>query len=461
MFQKCSRQKKLVSLVIILLLAGIAYFILRKTANTFNVILISLDTLRQDHVGFYGYHRDTTPNLDKLAKQSIVFQNTFAQSPNTIVSHATMLTSLYPAAHKVNPKSALPDSVKTLAEYFQEAGFNTAGYTTHEAWLNRKMGFAQGFNDFFAISTNAQQLNLIAKNFLKKNGSRNFFLFLHYYDIHSDYHKLPYDTESEFDHKFCKESAGKFSGCFQNVCASQYLAKINREGLTISPEFKEYAKALYDGGIAYTDHHINQLLIYLKKEGLFDNTLIIITSDHGEEFMEHGKMLHDQLFSETTKVPLIIKLPHSNVHKRIHEFSGIIDIMPTILDIAGIPCRNGSGRSLLPLIRGRKIKDQTVYATLYGSENEDQTAYFLRNPKYGFHLYHNQTLQQLFDLVQDPSETEDISHRERFFANMFKKRIIAHYKKQQQYREHHRLKNRKIQPTKKDIEKLKNLGYID
>ncbi|MCP5102449.1 MAG: sulfatase, partial [bacterium] len=366
--------KRSVALVVLLLIPAGVFFIVRsftgKREADYNVILISLDTLSAGHVGAYGYQRETTPHIDELAKNAVLFENVYAQSPNTAISHATMLTSLHPMVHGTNPEYILGDEFETLAEHFQKSGYKTGGFTTHGAWLDRRMGFAQGFDDFFSDFIRAPEINEYAFKFLKENAGERFFLFVHYYDIHSDYHKLPYETGTDYDRKFCAGYTGDFTGCKNDSCASTFLDKVNSEGWTIPAQDLEYITALYDGGIAYTDHHVNRLFDYLKKLGVFENSLIIITSDHGEEFMEHGKVLHLQIYNEVMRVPLIVKLPGKKEHARITNPLGLIDLMPTILDMAGIRYKNLQGKSFLPVINGKEELDRPVFSTLCGLKPE-------------------------------------------------------------------------------------------
>ena len=160
------------------------------------IILISIDTLRSDHLGTYGYNRATSPNIDNLATESAVFENAYSQSPNTIISHATMLTSLHPIVHGVTPDYKLGPSLTTIAEYFKTAGYKTGGFTTHKDWLCRRMGFGQGFDAFYSEYVNARTVNRQVFEFLEKNADDEFFLFIHYYDVHSDFTDLPYRTST-------------------------------------------------------------------------------------------------------------------------------------------------------------------------------------------------------------------------------------------------------------------------
>ena len=138
---------------------------------------------------------------------------------------------------------------------------------------------------------------------------RPFFLFVHNYDVHSDWRELPYETRTDFDTKFVEEPAGTFRGCRDGACGSVLLSRVADQPDVLSPAELEWVKGLYDGGIAYTDHHLGALLEELERLGAFESSWIVVTSDHGEEFLEHGRMLHSQPYEETAGVPLVVRPP--------------------------------------------------------------------------------------------------------------------------------------------------------
>jgi arylsulfatase A-like enzyme len=165
-----------------------------------NIVLISIDTLRADHLGCYGYSRPTSPNLDEFSANAFVFERAYAQSHNTLVSHATMLTSLNPISHGALPKHPLSDGITTLAEVLRSRGYRTAAVTSHPPWLNQKMGFGQGFDHFVTKDAPAERINRQVLKWLRtqtdrspQSGTAPIFLFIHYYDVHSDWRELPYE----------------------------------------------------------------------------------------------------------------------------------------------------------------------------------------------------------------------------------------------------------------------------
>jgi arylsulfatase A-like enzyme len=309
------------------------------------IILISLDTLRADHLGIYGYHRNTSPYIDAFAKESIVFENALVQSPWTLPSHMSIMTSLYPSSHGVVVRNnRLADEHVTLAELLGEKGYKTAAFADG-AFMKGDYGFKQGFDMYDGDNwIGIARILPKAEKWLEENKANPFFLFIHCYDIHDPYAPPPpYDT---IFHDF--NYTGNFIPSTRNMQAAAW------KGKEVNDDDLRHIKALYDGGIGYTDAKIGEFLSYLQEAGLKENTLIIITSDHGEEFREHGSFLHWKLyFRPNLHVPLMMHIPnYPKKEIRIKELVQSIDILPTILDIAQLPPHpEAQGRSLLSLIK--------------------------------------------------------------------------------------------------------------
>ncbi|MBM3234694.1 sulfatase [Candidatus Poribacteria bacterium] len=341
-----------------------------------NVILISIDSLRADHLGCYGYPKPTSPNIDALANESVVFTNAISTTTWTLPAHISMLTSLYPEVHQViNDGNKLSDKAVVCAEIMKEAGYLTAGFVSGP-YLSSKFGYNQGFDlyDDYTINYSSNEeshrgitspkIHQQVTKWLEQNYRSPFFLFIHYWDVHYDYVPPP-----PFDTMFDPDYTGIITG-----------QDYERNEL-INPQMPErdleHIIALYDGEIAFTDSYIGKLMTYLKKLDIYENTMVILTSDHGDEFFEHGCKGHrNNLFDETLKVPLIIKFPSEKKNPIFaslspHEVSterseqapikpvvlseqvSIVDIGPTFIDYLSItPNSNLDGQSLLPLVAG-------------------------------------------------------------------------------------------------------------
>ncbi len=311
-------------------------------------ILISIDALRADHLGLYGYPRPTSPFLDELAARSTVFDHAFAQVPSTLPSHMSMFTGLYPAEHGVfPPSSVLAPEIRTLPEVLLHAGFRTAGHT-EGGYVQGGYGFARGFGEWsdtpYDDDTNVERTFGRGVAFLKsvRPGER-FFLFLHSYVVHD-----PYWPPEKYRKMFWPgpppPGAGEPSG--------PHFAAVNNGLAEASPEAVAYFKALYDASIRYVDDRLRQLFADLEASGLAADTTVILTADHGEEFLEHGKLVHTQIYPECLHIPLIVVHPAQRAGLRIGRLAQTIDFAPTIYDLAGVTPPPGlSGASLKPLLQ--------------------------------------------------------------------------------------------------------------
>ncbi len=332
---------------------------LRTSFPNWNVLLISIDTLRADHLSCYGYSRATSPQIDTLAKEGVLFLGAHSQAPWTLPSHATMLTSLYPSTHGARFSSQhapildkLDSSYVTLAEMLQASGYKTAGFTS-SFWLSKQWGISQGFDDFqMNPNSNASFLVDAGVHWMASHQSHPFFLFLHFFDVHN------YESPSEFFDRYA--NAG-YDGSLKD---SQMLTSRNAY-TRLSNADLAYMKARYDGAITYVDQQLGRLLEWLRSSGLYDKTLIIITSDHGEEFWEHGGTGHGfTLYEEAISVPLILKPAENRTPQQtIREPVGLIDIPPTILSYLKLPVPPFlEGISFKPLTEGRPVSRLTLFA---------------------------------------------------------------------------------------------------
>ena len=310
--------KKLLCIVLLLGLlgAGIWYTCLRVSRPP-NVMLIMLDTLRADHLGSYGYSRDTTPNLDQFARAGVRYQHAITTVPWTPPSVATMLSGLYARSHMMMPPDGrelaqqqakkLSAEVETLPEILKANGYNTLGISPNP-WISSEFGYDQGFDTFrLHLRADAKLITDKAIGLIKGllEQPKPFFAYVHYFDPHD-----PYTPPAPFDSKFQDRAPGKFN------YNERMLNFINK----------------YDGEISFMDNELGRLFDFLQKRGLYENTLVIVVADHGEQFMEHGDHRHGyKLYNEELNVPLLIRAPGQPAAE-VSELVSTLDIFPTILE---------------------------------------------------------------------------------------------------------------------------------
>jgi len=328
--------------------------IYRKKASPRNVILISLDALRPDHLGCYGYSRPTSPHMDALAKDGVLFERAYTAAPWTLPSHVSILSGLFGISHGIYMgHHRIPPSVVMLPEVLRKNGFFCHA-VTGAGLVSPLYGFWRGFDTYHGAEghmtkeNSAELVFAAAADWLEKNTDKDAFLFLHTYQVHS-----PYASPSPYGTMFTQEHPRHLSFNF---------ADIGRKRAAFMPlpeEERQNIVDLYDGEIRYTDEAlIGSLVARLKKLGLYDRTMIILLSDHGEEFLEKGAWQHGQsLYESALRVPLIIKLFGSRHRgERIRGVSRLVDVMPTVLDELGVTSGPGDldGMTLIPLVEGKE-----------------------------------------------------------------------------------------------------------
>lgn len=350
-----------------------------------NVLLVTIDTLRADHVGAYGYKAAETHNLDALAAQGVRFTEAYTPVPITLPSHATMMTGAYPmktgmhdfSGNKLNPEQP------TLAKIFHASGYAT-GAVVASAVLDSRFGLNSGFDFYYdnfdfsrlqesnldAMERPANQVVDEALKWLAGRKTGPFFLWIHLYDPH-----YPYNPPAPYD--------------------------------------KRFASSPYDGEIAFADSQLGLVLQYLKKRGLYDNTLIAVSGDHGEGLGEHGEKTHGFfIYDSTLHVPLIIKPASTSAMKRITKVVEkpvcLVDLMPTLLDLTGQTAPGEvQGKSLKPLIEGEDESVSPLYAESYLPRIHFDWSELrgLRREKYHFI---DGPKPELYDLGTDPKELHNL-----------------------------------------------------
>jgi len=381
-----------------------------------NVLFIVVDTLRADHLSAYGYARDTSPALAKLAEGAVRFDRAYAPAPWTKPSVASMFTGQYPHRHGLNfVLATLPASAQTLAERLSQAGFATAGVVSH-GFIGPKNGFDQGFEVYddheakghsyvSTVGVTDRALKLLEK---LDEQERPFFLFVHYFDPHYEYRR-------HRQYGYAPESVGRLRG-------GENIHDLREMGPSLAPEEVEFLESVYDEEVRFTDAGIGRLLAALAQRGLEDDTLVIVTADHGEEFFGRGWLGHTRtLYDEVIHVPLVIRVPGSGARKRVVDAPvSLASLAPTILDYLGIdaPDAGFQGPSLRPLIDGSGDVDlppvrSEVRFIVLGSNSPlaEKVAYkqAVIDGRYKLIKDFRAQTYELYDLAQDPGETENLA----------------------------------------------------
>jgi len=403
-----------------------------------NIILITLDTTRADRMGFLGSDRGLTPNLDALAKQSVVFTRAYAQVPLTTPSHAALLTGTYPQfSHLEDLGAPLGKDLPYLPDLLHKHGYHTAAFLG--AYIldpaAAAPGFERGFDLYDAnfhqrkpgedryqsVERRAVDVANRALGWLSRHQQRPFFIWLHFYDAHD-----PYDPPEPFK--------------------------------------THYASEPYDGEIAYTDSIVGSFVEVLRKHGLYQNSVIAIVADHGEAFGEHGEERHGMfLYDETIHVPLLLKLPSERLGgKRVEERVALAEVAPSLLEMAGIPApATMQAHSLFPFIDEAKSaasdKGKAPERPVYSETNYAHRAFGwseLRSWRTGKYLYVQAPKPELYDQSSDPDAVKNLAPAVRAVADTLESQLANFQEKTNSVRS---------EPTKMDptqAEKLRALGYL-
>ncbi len=414
----------------------------------YNLVLVSIDTLRADRLGAYGYSRDTSPVIDAFAKDSVVFENTVAVTSWTIPSHMTMFSGLYPASHGVIRPQLRPGRDFTLlAEILKEKGYATFAYTGG-AFMSRGFGFSRGFDVYkspenFKVKKRGLETSIKrgAKLLGEQPPETPYFLFLHTYDVH-----CPLRPPPEYESMFRSPGAKPVKGY---LCGREMKQKNPgfgpAEALTVSDR--------YDGSIRWVDNKIKSLFELLETRGDLDRTVVVITSDHGEEFFEHGILGHERtIHRQVLKVPLIIRAP-GFAPRRIESPVSQVDIFSTILDLLGMPVpEQNQGISLMPMMNGirkdspREFQFSELDRDVTLRSFMDSSFHLIRDMESGRNLFFDMDRdREEQQPIEDEAKTAPIEHQLLEFIKALPSR---------------RGEKAGKEPGKGEMEKLKTLGYF-
>ena len=309
-----------------------------------NVLIISIDTLRADRLGCYGYERDTSPVLDRFAAERAVrFANAIAESPWTLPSHVTLLSGLHPLRHGVRrPDDAIPMDLPLLSERLKQAGYYTFG-GTDGGWLSAPWGFDRGFDSFEAEPETFDRVVARACDFMRFRSDKGpWFGFLHTYDVH-----CPYDPPEPYFSTFAAPQSEAIE--VAGRCGNPHFNQLD-----LTEGQLRYLSDRYDGGVRWVDAALAELFACLDALELWENTIVVITSDHGEEFGEHGQVGHERsLHPELLRIPLLVHVPGFEAAV-ISTPVGLADVVPTLLELTGFASELVlDGRSLVALLDHR------------------------------------------------------------------------------------------------------------
>jgi arylsulfatase A-like enzyme len=382
------------------------------------VILISIDTLRPDYLGCYNSRMDTSPKIDELASESVLFTNATSHAPSTAISHKSILYSLYPAVHQSSTNSVPEEKLKSPIETLRLNGFKTAAFVGG-GQLSRKFGFARGFDIYqeggkYDPSDSRESLETLETSvnaWLDKNSQEKFFLFVHTYEVH-----CPYDPPADY-----RQRAAWYTGGIKarEACGDNYYNSRKLSSTDI-----RYIRDLYAGEVEHVDDFIGRLLKGLKDRDIYEETLIVFLSDHGESLGERGYIGHNLLYSTHLSIPLIMKIPGVAKSRIEHPVEGI-DIMPTIFSVLNLhrPYRF-QGRDLLPMITRKALMKRSRIQIAEQSgrvriRKGKMVAIF--SPRGG-------QPEEVYDLEKDPAERKNLVNAQNLFlaeckreyANMLK-----------------------------------------
>jgi len=429
-----------------------------------NLILITVDSLRADRLGFYGCEKNTSPNFDKMADKYVAFDQAIAPGPSTSPSMAAVLTSEYPLSY--GGYYYLSERRTSIAEVLAESGYSTFGLHSNP-FLSERHNFNKGFSIYEDIDVGDRGIALLERKVqsrldkssqvyqvlrtiyryvedfrtidlkprseragiviekamaLIQSSSQNFFGWLHFMDTHR-----PYSPKREFMETTCSK-----------IPKASEVRDLNNRLKRASPELVseqevKLAMDLYDAEINYFDYELGKFVKALTNMGVLDNTYLIITADHGEEFGEHGQFGHkSKLYDELLRVPLVIVGPGMDKALRVMDTVSLMDLAPTIVDLLGVEVsektRKFRGQSLVALIEGKESRSEGVISEVsheIAKMDWSKTKIAIRTSNWKYIYSREQELRELYDLRRDPKEAQNVFDSYRQTAERFELEVRA------------------------------------
>jgi arylsulfatase A-like enzyme len=392
------------------------------------LLLISVDTLRADRLGCYGYDRDTTPQLDALADESVLFMDMYSNSPKTASSHMSLFTSLLPTVHKVRNQSkrlglstpALASNRLTIAQVLNRNDYWNA-CIAGGGNIQPEMGFGRGFRNRFesALWDVERVVDRCLERLDQAQAAKQPpFVFMHTYQVHG-----PYLPPTEYEKRFAPDPSpiiGSRVALYRHLPFNKQWSVMNKgpdgdetkaywyEKEHFGEEEARYLSDLYDGEVAYTDSQLGRLIDTLRESGQLDQMIVVILADHGEEFREHGSFEHDQLYTEHLHVPCIIRLPGGALGgTKVRGMASLIDVMPTLLELLDIEGPGTmAGTSLVEAMRSGTTGNQPVVSERVMFPSDYKAS--LRNEQSSVIFHATEGRLDAFDLTLDPGEQTNV-----------------------------------------------------
>lgn len=434
-----------------------------------SVILVVIDTLRRDHLSLHGYAKKTTPGLEGLAREASVFERCLATSSWTKPSTVSLLTGLYPPSHGIHRLLRAPQQYVFLAERLRENGYATAAFSGNPH-VSPTFGMSQGFDHFAHQNSNervqdypdAVEILDDARGWLETSPQEPFFLYLHLMNVHG-----PYRAPPEYRARFLEEPHTEFT--FRNETWIEIVRRGRlEERAKVTDAHLNDLRARYDGAIAYTDEVLMSFLEELRSSGVLDRSLLVVTSDHGEELFEHGGFGHRRtLYGELLEVPLLIRDPDGRGSgRRIEQPVSLVDVPATILDRLGLLEAGpdggfGDGRSLVPLLSD--AVEAPTPRLLLAQLDEKSAGSALLIQKWPYRLLQiendyrgNDDAVELYDVENDPREQTDLAPRSQRRVS----RLTALAREFRAALENSRFEGDKVQLDEDMRRRLEALGYV-
>ena len=424
------------------------------------IIIFNIDTLRADHLGTYGYHRDTSPQIDRFSQEAALFEWVFSQAPNTPPSQSSILTSLYPSSHgRIRKFDALPEEARTIAEVLSDAGYRSAGIVDG-GLMASGFGMEQGFESYDDEAGGLRKIGPKMLDWLRSHladeekRDQPFFLLVHTYDVHSPYEITPRRYRDRYLDELEEKPGEAFRSKMSKTMADTWNKRLRPDPPQLTDAEMAWAVALYDGGIRHVDAWFGRLRKELEDQGLWDEVIVAIISDHGDTFQEHGTLFHEQIYAPVARIPMLIRFPGAEHAGRYSEVVEAIDLMPTLLDAVDVqPPPNIHGQSLVPVVQGEAGDGIAITESPFRGRRlaaANRRVRIVHTKKSGE--------SELFRYRDDPLEQKDVIWEHKQDSE----RLLSLLERWEQRTSAFQFPKATSEPLDEEtIEQLRTLGYID